>query len=965
MKKIRNIMFLFVIVLAGVFMASCDKTNKEDQLELDSAKELLNVRFTNSGDILNSVTGDLNLVTTIGEATITWDSSNKDVVKNNGEVIRGEADVVVELTATIKVGELQDTKKFTVTVLAMALDSYMVSFNADGGTPVPELQEVTEGSTAVEPEEPTKDRHQFAGWFIEGETTPFDFATPITEKISLKAMWDLTEPLVAFNLGYAADDQVPSQRIFYGAKAVKPKTPVRDRYTFEGWYLDGETTKFDFENTAITKDIVLTAQWRQDEIVVSFELGFEGEAPADQSLVIGDKVTKPADPTRDRYKFMGWVLEGQTELYDFNKEVLADINLVASWEQLVAIVTFDANGGTPTPEAEEINVGQVVSEPAEPVREGHEFVGWLSNNVLYDFTQEVTEDLHLIANWKDEEVVVNAVINGPSVVTYYLGSTEFDPLRDFSAIDEDTNEELDIFVSRKAYRLIPGTYEYYVAVVSDPGIERRVSLTIKPQANIPNALPSSEVEILMWHSNGSTIENKLKEYAEDFEDLMRRQGYNIKVVIEKPASTYDDLRSTVVNAIKGAELPNLVQNYPDHVVEYDNNGVIESLAPYIFHPIHGLDPNDPTEALDDIVEAYRNENKSNNLIGDYLSLPFNKSTEVAVYNKTFFDAVLKGRPFPETWQDLFALTDDIMAIKDEQIDLIASRWAAAGNAMSADDIRKSKEEFVPFTLDSMGNAFITLTRQFAGKYTSRNPVTGKGTVEFVNDQTKRMLEYFATQEGFTVPQRWGVDYANNVSLKGTTIFSVGSTAGLRYNVPVENGYKLYEIGVASVPYDNQNPSSRTAIQQGTNISLTTSGTPEQKLASWLFLKYITSSEVQADFGIVTGYSPVRHSSFETQMFKDYLASADKEIKDSYSAAGLSASAYKIDFEETIKAMGSVVAEQQKNFMFYDEAFIGSSQAREAVGNAFERVMLYEGSNIKAEIEAALLAAKEEAERVIT
>ena len=71
--------------------------------------------------------------------------------------------------------------------------------------------------------------------------------------------------------------------------------------------------------------------------------------------------------------------------------------------------------------------------------------------------------------------------------------------------------------------------------------------------------------------------------------MMLSQGFNVKVNIVKNGANYDELRTNVINAIKGAELPNLVQNYPDHVVEYDNNGVIESLTPYIYHPVHGLD----------------------------------------------------------------------------------------------------------------------------------------------------------------------------------------------------------------------------------------------------------------------------------------------------------------------------------------------------------------------------------------
>ncbi len=57
----------------------------------------------------------------------------------------------------------------------------------------------------------------------------------------------------------AGGTQIGSQMIGYNSCARKPETPEKPEYDFEGWYLEGEA--FDFE-TIITKNIVLTAQWR-------------------------------------------------------------------------------------------------------------------------------------------------------------------------------------------------------------------------------------------------------------------------------------------------------------------------------------------------------------------------------------------------------------------------------------------------------------------------------------------------------------------------------------------------------------------------------------------------------------------------------------------------------------------------------------------------------------------------------
>ena len=961
MKNLRKLLILAVVIFAGVFIVACNRnTEKADKEELANALELLAVRFEEEGDTLRSVTGDLILDTTFGKATITWSSNKEDVVANDGKVTRGEDNATVTLTATIKVNKQEDSKTFELTVLGLVFENYIVSFNANGGAPNPEAQTIREGKTAELPEAPIRDRYELIGWFLEDEA--FDFETPITEATSLTAKWKLVEPIVSFNLGYTGATPIEPERLDLGDKVSEPAVPTRDRFEFVEWTLDGEA--FDFD-TEITEDTVLTASWAQLEALVTFDLGYGEENPEDKLVEVGAVVAEPTIAERDRFEFVAWTLDGET--FDFATPITGDIELVAVWNQLEAIVSFDANGGSPTPETVTIEIGETLAEPAEPTKGGYDFIGWLDGSNIYNFENPVEKDLELVASWVESGIEISASIVGPNAITHYVGTRTFDPLSEYTAIDNETGDEYELMVSSGVFHPnFPNTYYYTVALLLDPSIEKEVKLTVKPAVVIPNELTRNQVTITFWHSNGSVIEGKLKQYALEFEAMMLSQGFNVKVNIVKNGANYDELRTNVINAIKGAELPNLVQNYPDHVVEYDNNGVIESLTPYIYHPVHGLDPDNPNETLDDIVRAYREENRSNNLIGDYLSFPFNKSTEVVAYNKTFFDAVLGGRAFPETWQGLFELTDDILEIKDEQIDAIAANWAASGQPMTPQDIQKAKDEFVPFTYDSVSNAFISLTRQFGGQYTSRDPLTGKGQVDFINPNTIRMLNFFADDRGrtFTVPQNWGVDYANNVSFQGTTIFSVGSTGGLRYNNAVNNGFKLYDVGVAPVPYDSQNPSSRAVIQQGTNISLTNRGTADQKLASWLFLKYLTSTDVQADFGITTGYTPVRLSSIQTAAYQEFLEAADIELGDSASAMGLSNEDYRALAEQKLVAMGARASAMQTQYMFYDDAFIGSSKAREEVGNAFERVMLSTSSDIQTVINNALQAAKEETERVI-
>ena len=74
---------------------------------------------------------------------------------------------------------------------------FTVSFNALGGTPVPEAQTVAKGAAAVKPAtDPAKADSTFAGWFESsdgGKTladSAYDFTTPVTADKVLYAKWD-------------------------------------------------------------------------------------------------------------------------------------------------------------------------------------------------------------------------------------------------------------------------------------------------------------------------------------------------------------------------------------------------------------------------------------------------------------------------------------------------------------------------------------------------------------------------------------------------------------------------------------------------------------------------------------------------------------------------------------------------------------------------------------------------------
>lgn len=138
------------------------------------------------------------------------------------------------------------------------------------------------------------------------------------------------------------------------------------------------------------------------------ELSFDSRGGSPVASIEGTSsqfvAEKPADPARDGYDFTGWYLdEGCTELFDWTSTVIRDLTLYAGWSERVVqhTVSFDLNGGEGSVPQQTIVHGEAAVQPADPSRSGFVFTGWKWNGALWSFTDAVTADMVLVADWQE------------------------------------------------------------------------------------------------------------------------------------------------------------------------------------------------------------------------------------------------------------------------------------------------------------------------------------------------------------------------------------------------------------------------------------------------------------------------------------------------------------------------------------------------------------------------------------
>ena len=224
--------------------------------------------------------------------------------------------IKVDKNITIKAKwRVDDSKKeFTVTIVY------------DNGNPNKVLT-IQKGQKVPHQPDPVREGYDFVGWeYGDGYTFYFEY-DEINEDMTIKAKWrDQSEDEYVVNFNSDGGTPVQSQDVRKGGKAVEPKEPTKEGYTFVEWQLNN--TKYDFSKE-VNSNLTLKAKW-QENITVTFDSNGGSSVPS-QKVKYGETVTKPADPTKENATFEGWYLGNNK--YNFEDKVTESITLKAKWQE--------------------------------------------------------------------------------------------------------------------------------------------------------------------------------------------------------------------------------------------------------------------------------------------------------------------------------------------------------------------------------------------------------------------------------------------------------------------------------------------------------------------------------------------------------------------------------------------------------------------------------------------------------
>ena len=420
----------------------------------------------------------------------------------------------------------------------------------------------------------------------------------------------------------------------------------------------------------------------------------------------------------------------------------------------------------------------------------------------------------------------------------------------------------------------------------------------------------SEVTITFSHTMGQALRDVLDKYIVEFNKI-----YPNITVEHNQVGSYDDVRDQIKQELTAGNQPNIAYCYPDHVALYNLTKKVVPLDNFIESKIVinaetgeilGL----TDEQIANFIDGYYEEGTVYDAAGTMYTLPMSKSTEVLYYNKDFFAE--NNLTVPTTWDELEEVCAQIKAIIDANPD-------------------KYNASSYPLGYDSESNWFITMCEQYNSNYTSAT-----GTKFLFNNKTNRDfvkefrtwydLGYFTTQELYGAYTS-GL-FTNVDPTKPSCYMCIGSSAGASHQVPeAVDGKQPFQVGIAPIPQLNKEDPA--AISQGPSLCIFDSENKQEVVASWLFVKFLTTNfKFQAAFSMTSGYIPV----IEREVLVEAVPAYGTWLE---SGAAIPTSV--------------AVALQQANAYFVSPAFNGSSKARDQVGELLKTCFTTQTDDIDAMI----------------
>ena len=250
-----------------------------------------------------------------------------------------------------------------------ALDSYTVSYNANGGSGAPSSQTKWYGKTlTLSSTKPTRTGYTFVNWNTksDGSGTSYSSGGSYTTNggTTLYAIWKIIAYTVSYNANNGSGAPSAQTKTYNVTLKLSSTVPARTGYDFLGWSTSNTATSATYAaggNYTTNATTTLYAVWRLKTYTVSYNANGGDGAPANQTKTYGTALTLSSTvPTKTNYDFVNWNTKSDGTGISYNKGGSYTANegttLYATWKLSYVKPKITIVSSTRTPNADSKNI---------------------------------------------------------------------------------------------------------------------------------------------------------------------------------------------------------------------------------------------------------------------------------------------------------------------------------------------------------------------------------------------------------------------------------------------------------------------------------------------------------------------------------------------------------------------------------------------------------------------------------
>ena len=352
----------------------------------------------------------------------------------------------------------------------------------------------------------------------------------------------------------------------------------------------------------------------------------------------------------------------------------------------------------------------------------------------------------------------------------------------------------------------------------------------------PEALNGKgEVDITFWHAMTGANGEALTKLTDKFNQ--QNQG-KIKVNLAFK-NNYDDTLSAYKNALKGGQLPDVVQVY-----DIGTRFMIDSKATQPIQSFIDKDKYDASDIQPNIAGYYSVDNKLN-------SMPFNTSMPLLYINKTAFtEAGLDPSNPPKTLDEITEAAKKL-TVKDASGNVTRYGFGASLYGWFLEQwTAVSNEEYC-----DQGNG-------------RDNRAT---KVDLATDKHVKLLKWWQdmVNQGLAMKLDSDTKKGDNAFSTGQVAISLESTGSLGDFLKASNG--KFEIGTGNYPKIDAGDTGGPIIGGASLWIVGKDKDDAHKRAAWEFVKFLASKDSQAQWHTSTGYFPISKGALDTDVDKQWVS----------------------------------------------------------------------------------------------